>query len=332
MTNSEILVEIIRGGHLEGVHRGHAVICNGAGEVLESWGDPSTVIFPRSSCKMVQALPLVESGAADAFGLTSEQLALACASHEGAPLHTDGVARWLDGIGISQDALICGAQTPRDRDVRNALVKTDGSPCPIHNNCSGKHAGFLTLSKHLGASFDYVELDHPVQQAILAATEETADEATQGYGIDGCSAPNLRISLMGLARQMAAFTRAPHETGLRARAMTRLTNAMRAHPEHVAGQGRACTELMRAMDGAGVVKTGAEGVFIAILPELDRAIALKIEDGATRASEVVIAALLARVGAVQANDPLVVKRMMRPMPNFAGIDAAHLQPAAAIRP
>lgn len=332
MAQAEILIENLRGGHVEGVHRGHAIILNGAGEVIQSWGDPQAVIFPRSSCKMVQALPLIESGAADAFGLTSAHLALACASHQGADLHTDGVGAWLDGIGIDRAALICGAQMPRESSVKTHMIKTDTSPCPIHNNCSGKHAGFLTLAKHLGADFNYVDLDHPVQQAILAATEETADEAVQGHGIDGCSAPNFRLTLMGFGRQMAAFARAPQEVGSRARAMTRLVNAMRSHPEHVAGDGRACTELMHAMKGAGAVKTGAEGVFSAILPELDRAIVLKIEDGATRASEAAIAALLVRVGALQADDPMVVKRMLRPMPNFAGDQVAHLQPAATIRP
>lgn len=332
MSDAAVLVEVTRGGRLEGQHRGHALILNGDAEVLESWGNPDQIIFPRSSCKMVQALPLVESGAADAVGLGAEHLALACASHEGAPIHIDRVAAWLDELGIPQDALICGPQMPRDRALRTQMIKTDSSPCPIHNNCSGKHAGFLTLSQYLGGGADYVALDHPVQRAVHQVTAELAGEDPVGHGIDGCSAPNFALSLVGFGRQMAAFARAPRESGVRPRAMTRLINAMRAHPDLVAGEGRACTRLVRALDGQGAVKTGAEGVFAAILPELDRAIVLKIEDGATRASEAVMAALLIRVGALAKDDPVAQSLAYAPLKNFAGLSAGQLQPAATLIP
>lgn len=330
MSAAPVLVEAFRAGRLESQHRGHAMILDGAGEVLELWGDAGKVIYPRSSCKMVQALPLVESGAADAFGLRSEHLALACASHQGAAIHTDPVAAWLQELDIDQSAFRCGPQMPREESARRTLVKTDKSPCPIHNNCSGKHAGFLTLAKHLGAGPDYVAADHPVQIAVRAATEETAAETSPGFGIDGCSAPNFALTLAGLGRQMAAFTRAPREAGLRARAMTRLVNAMRAHPDLVAGEGRACTEFMMALDGAGAVKTGAEGVFVAILPELDRAIALKIEDGATRASECALAALLVRLGAVSRDHPLIRKRLDAPLRNWDGLVVGEIRAAPGL--
>lgn len=330
MTETPILVEVTRADRVESVHRGDAVICDGTGAVVEAWGDPLRVIFPRSSCKMVQALPLVESGAADAFGLTSEHLALACASHEGAAIHTDLAADWLQGIDVPQAAFRCGPQMPRDRAAKTALIKTDQSPCPIHNNCSGKHAGFLTLSKYLGAGADYVDPAHPVQQAVRAATEETAGETSPGFGIDGCSAPNFALTLAGFGRQMAAFASAPQHTGARARAMSRLVNAMRSHPELVAGDGRACTELMQAADGAAAVKTGAEAVFVAILPELDRAIALKIEDGSTRASECAIAALLVRVGAVDYNNPLVRKRLDAPLGNWDGLEVGAIRAVSGL--
>lgn len=330
MSDAAVLVEILRGGHHEGQHRGHVIICDGSGQIIEAWGNPDKVIFPRSSCKMVQALPLVESGAADAFGLTSEHLALACASHQGAPMHVDRVDAWLSGIGIPLDALICGPQASRDAALRSQMIKTDTSPCPIHNNCSGKHAGFLTLARHLGANDAYVDLDHPVQLAIAEVTEDTADEAIAGVGIDGCSAPNFAMTLHGFARQMAAFVRAPRETGVRARAMTRLVNAMRSHPELVAGEGRACTELMMAIDGAGAIKTGAEGVFAGIFPEHDRAVVLKIEDGATRASECVMAAMLVRLGIGAADHPLIAARLTKPFVNFGGLTVGELRPAPAL--
>lgn len=274
---------------------------------------------------MVQALPLVESGAADAVGLSSEHLALACASHSAEPAHTALVEGWLDGVGLPREGLLCGAHLPLDPDTRTGMIKRDESPCAIHNQCSGKHAGFMTLARHLGAGPDYLELDHPVQQAIRMATEETAGEAAQGVGTDGCSAPNFALSLRGLGRQMAQFASAPQRAGVRARAMTRLVNAMRSHPELVAGRRRACTLLMEAMGGSGAVKTGADGVYVAILPELDRAIALKIEDGHSGAAGAAMAALLAHVGAL---DPAAVPTGLKlggPIRNWAGQEVGALR-------
>ncbi|PIE12083.1 MAG: L-asparaginase [Rhodobacterales bacterium] len=331
MTAAPVLAEVFRGGHQEGQHRGHAVICGPDGEVIEAWGDPGAVIFPRSSCKMVQALPLVESGAADAFGLTSAQLALACASHEAAPIHNDAVRAWLSDLGLNDSDLECGPQPPRDREVKHGLIREGHSPCRVHNNCSGKHAGFLTLAKHLKAPTEgYVLPDHPVQQAARAALEDTAGETAQGYGIDGCSAPNYRVTLAGLGRSMASFAAAGARSDARSRAQSRLVDAMRSHPLLVAGNGRACTELMQAGQGRFAVKTGAEAVFIAILPETGHSIALKIEDGATRASEAVIAALLVRLGAVEPAHPLVQKRMNAVLRNFAGQEVGEVRAVAGL--
>ena len=151
MTHSVPLAEVWRGPFLESVHFGHAVVCDETGQITHAWGDPNAVVLPRSSSKMIQALPLIQSGAADAFNLTTEQLALACASHQGADIHTKRVGRWLEQLELTDDAFRCGPQTPADEPARNALIKTDQSPCQYHNNCSGKHAGFLTLAKHLGA-------------------------------------------------------------------------------------------------------------------------------------------------------------------------------------
>ncbi|EKD60763.1 MAG: L-asparaginase II, partial [uncultured bacterium] len=197
------MVELWRGGLLESTHRGHAVICDDTGAVVESWGDPGRVIFPRSSCKMLQALPLLESGAADAHGLSDAHIALSCASHQGAALHVNMAGRWLADLGLGEPDLRCGSHEPYDRDERDRLILAHEAPCQLHNNCSGKHSGFLTTVKHLKAGPEYVELDHPLQKAIKAATEEVTDEASAGFGIDGCSAPNFAMSVTGLARGMA---------------------------------------------------------------------------------------------------------------------------------
>lgn len=322
------MVELWRGGMRESVHSGHAVICDASGGIVEAWGDPAAVIFPRSSCKMLQALPLLESGAAEAHGLTDRQVALACASHEGAAIHTEAVTRWLADLGLSDGDLRCGAHEPYDKAERNRLIKADEAPCQCHNNCSGKHSGFLTLNRHIGGGSEYVEIDHPVQKAVKAAFEEVTGEASPGYGIDGCSAPNFATSVHGLARAMARFAAATGEGDARDRAMHRLTRAMGAHPEMVAGEGRACTELMRAMGGRVAIKTGAEAVFVAIVPERKLGIALKITDGGTRGAEGAIASLLIRLGVLDAAHPAARKRIDAVQKNWRGIEVGEVRRAA----
>lgn len=327
MTQPVPMAELWRGPFLESVHLGHAVVCDDTGQVVQAWGDPSAVILPRSSCKMVQALPLIESGAADAFGLGVDQLALACASHKGAAIHTDRVKAWLAGLGLGDDDFRCGPQVPSDRPARDEMIKTDASPCQWHNNCSGKHSGFLTLNKHLGGGADYIDPAHPVQHAVRAAFEDTTGEDTPGFGIDGCSAPNFATTVHGLARAMAQFASAGDDN-LRGRAQRRLIEAMTAYPELVAGEGHACTELMRAMDGRVAIKTGAEAVFVAIIPEKRMGVALKIADGSTRGSECAITAILAHLGVLDPDHPAAQKRMNAPQLNRRGIDAATLKPAS----
>lgn len=326
MPNPHPMAELWRGGLLESTHAGHAVIW-GPGGIEEAWGDPATVIFPRSSCKMIQALPLIETGAADAMGLTDAQLAFACASHQGEGRHVAMAADWLSTIGLAEPDLRCGAHEPYDRAERDRLIKTDSSPCQLHNNCSGKHCGFLTVTRHLKAGPEYVEIDHPLQRAIKAVTEEVTGEAVAGYGIDGCSAPNFAMSVAGLARAMQAFAAASDSADTRSRAMHRLTQAMATYPENVAGEGRACTELMRAMGHKVALKTGAEAVFVAILPEQKRGIALKIVDGGTRGSEAAITALLVRAGVLDRNHPAAQKRLGGKLTNWRGLETGWVQTA-----
>ncbi len=322
--------EIWRGPFLESVHRGHAVICGPDGQIIEAWGDPDCVVLPRSSSKMIQGLPLVESGAADAAGLTQAQLALACASHEGAAIHTKAVNAWMADMGLSDDDFRCGPQEPRDIEERNALIRSGQPVCRVHNNCSGKHAGFLTLTRHLKAGPDYVDPAHPVQLAGRTALEEVTGLDSPGYGIDGCSAPNFATTLHGMARAMAFFATAREGQGTRASAAARLRDAMIAYPELVAGEGRACTELMRAMNGRVAVKTGAEAFFIAIIPETGMGIALKVTDGGTRGAECAIAALLVRLGLLDAENPATRKRMNAVIRNFAGLETGVMRPAEGL--
>ncbi len=319
------MVQLWRGGMLESTHRGHAVICDAAGQIVESWGDPARVIFPRSSCKMLQALPLLESGAAAAVGLTDAHVALSCASHQGAALHVGMARDWLADLGLAEADLRCGSHEPYDRAERDRLILAHEGPCQLHNNCSGKHSGFLTTVKHLKAGPEYVELDHPLQRAVKAAFEEVTGEDSPGFGIDGCSAPNFATSVAGLARAMSAFAAAKEDGSVRDRAMHRLTRSMAAYPDLVAGEGRACTELMLAMGGRVAIKTGAEAVFVAIVPEKKLGIALKIEDGNSRASEAALVALLARIGVLDADHPMAQKRLPAPQMNCRGLRTGELR-------
>lgn len=322
------MVEIWRGELLENLHVGHAVICDASGGIVEAWGDPRAVIYPRSSCKMIQALPLVESGAADAAGLTVAQLALSCASHRGAAIHTGMVTDWLAALGLGEADLRCGPQMPDDADAFRRLLCSDAAPCQIHNNCSGKHSGFLTLNRHLKAGPEYVDPDHPVQRAVRAAFEEVTAESSPGYGIDGCSAPNFATTVAGLARAMAFYAGANPEGSLRERSAARLIRAIMAYPELVDGEGGVCTGLMRAMAGKVAAKPGADGVYVAILPERGLGVALKIVDGSGPAREAAITAILIRLGVLDAGHPIAVRTLSGPVRNRRGIAVGEVRLSA----
>ena len=292
-----ILVEITRGPLVESVHRGAVAIANADGEIVFSLGNIETPTFPRSSLKMVQALPLVDSGAADAFGLGPEQLALACASHSGEPIHTERVAAWLERIGCTEQDLACGAHSSRVEDVNDAMIRRGKKPTRIYNNCSGKHTGFLTVARHWDiATNGYEHRHHPVQEAVERALCELAGVKEVQAGVDGCAAPAFAFPTAAFARALAKFANPRGVAKPRADAMKRLVSAMIAHPELVAGTGRSDTILMRAAKGRIATKAGAEAYYAAIVPEVGLGIALKIDDGAGRAAETAITAILDKLG------------------------------------
>lgn len=299
-----VLVELTRGKLVESIHRGAIAIVHASGSVVRSVGEIEDPVYPRSSLKPLQALPLLESGAADAFSLNDEEVALACASHSGEPMHTERVRAWLARLGLSGADLACGPHPVRDESTRTAMLCAHEEPTAIHNNCSGKHSGFLTLAKHLQApTKGYERVDHPVQIAVRQVIAELGGVDTDmPWGVDGCAAPNFALSLMSFARALAQFTQPERHAPARAAAMRRILGAMTRYPELVSGTGRACAILMRAAGGHVAVKTGAEGVFAAIIPEKRLGIALKIDDGATRASETAMATLLERLGVLDSSD------------------------------
>ncbi len=299
----QIMCEIWRGTYLESVHTGMAVICDKEGEISHQWGDPSALILPRSSAKMMQAIPLIISGAEKKFSIGEDLLALACASHNAAEIHLSRVVGWLSHLGFSDTDLRCGSQPPKDPHVKKEMREKGHSPCQIHNNCSGKHAGFLSVSRHLNAGAEYTDPDHPVQLMVMDVFQELTQNKVDGIVIDGCSAPNPAMPLYSLAKAMSWFATAHKRDDQLSKAALKLRNAMVNYPELVAGERRACTNLMKACEKKAILKTGAEGVFVAILPELEKGIALKIFDGGTRASECAIASLLIQLGVLNPNHP-----------------------------
>lgn len=320
-----VLVEVSRTPLTESVHRGAAAVVSADGRVIAAWGDVDRPVFPRSAIKFIQALPLIESGAADAFGVTDEELALACASHNGEPRHVEIARAWLARIGLTEADLHCGPHPPSEPGVARALYASGVEPTRAHNNCSGKHVGFLTTALHLGLNPQgYAKQEHPIQERVRAALGDLAglDPDRLIIGNDGCGACNYALPLQSLAR---AFARLSDPRGLdpaRAAAVARLSAAIRKDPFLIAGTDRACTRLITAATGETLVKVGAEGVFVATLPAQRLGIAVKIADGAARAAEIAIATLLHRFGALPDRGFLV-----HPLVNTRGEVVGHVRAA-----
>ena len=297
MTNP-VLVEVLRGGIVESVHRGSAIVCDAGGAVVFEAGDADKRVFPRSAVKSIQALPLIESGAADRFGFGDKEIALACASHSGEPAHAELSRSMLASAGLDDAALECGWHWPMREDAALELARTGGQPCALHNNCSGKHSGFVCTCVHEGVDpRGYVGREHKSQQWVYEAMEAVtgALHGEDVCAIDGCSIPTYAVPLKSLALGMARMATGTGMAPERAKAARRIFAACMAEPFYVAGTGRSDTKIMTAGKGRIFTKTGAEGVFCAALPELGFGIALKCDDGTTRASDVMIAALLAHL-------------------------------------
>ncbi len=300
---AEPLVEVRRGAITESRHRGHVVAVEPDGKVIAYLGAPETVTFLRSSAKPFQALPLLVSGAADRFGFTDREVTLACASHNGEPIHTELVASMLKKIGLGPEALKCGVHEPYSVEVAQELRDRGEAPNVLHNNCSGKHAGMLALALHLGAPIEtYNKPEHPVQLAIGKTVAQFSGVAVEdmAVGIDGCAVPVFGITVKAMALAYARLVLPPANFDEATRnACARIVRVMSAYPELIGGTSdRLDTEIMRAAPGRLISKVGAEGVYTAgVLPceEWPRGLglALKIEDGDDRRARptVVIEAL-----------------------------------------
>jgi L-asparaginase II len=293
-----VLVEVTRGARVESRHRGAVAVCDSDGRMVFALGDSDAAVFPRSAIKAFQALPLVESGAADRYGLTKAEIALACASHSGEPIHARTALAMLQKCGRGVGALECGIHWPSNDEAARALAAKSAEPSALHNNCSGKHAGFVCLSCAAGVEpGGYVAPDHFVQREVRAAIEDMTETPLADPGVravDGCAIPTYAIPLKALAQGFARFGAGDRLTPGRAAATKRIREAVAAHPDMVAGVGRFDTVAMQALGLRAFVKTGAEGVYCAALPELGLGVAIKCDDGARRAAETAMAALIVR--------------------------------------
>ncbi|MER9327623.1 asparaginase [Mesorhizobium sp. M0488] len=329
-----VLIEVLRGAIVESAHRGAVAVFDADGKSVWEIGDTSKPVFPRSAVKAIQALPLVESGAADAYGFGNRELALACASHSGEPAHVELARSMLARAGLDGSALECGAHWPSNHGAEIALARAGELPNALHNNCSGKHSGFLCTCVHSGiAHRGYVKADHALQdmvrdamQAVTGAIHGADERAT-----DGCSIPTYAVPLKSFALGFARMATARGFGPERAKAAKRLLAACMAEPFFVAGTGRADVALMEAAPGRIFVKGGAEGVHCAAIPELGLGIALKCDDGAGRAGEAIVAAVLAKL--LRADEALAAKLLELasvPIASRIGAKVGGLRPTAAL--
>ncbi|AQS87757.1 L-asparaginase II [Neoasaia chiangmaiensis NBRC 101099] len=294
-----VLAEVLRGDRVESRHGGRAVVVDAAGRVVWSMGDVAAAVYPRSTVKALLALPLVETGTASRLNLSDDELALACASHNGEAAHAETAARMLSRVGRDVGCLECGTHWPTLDSAARELAAEGKAASPLHNNCSGKHAGMICVACDQGIDpTGYISPDHPVQQAATAVLAEMTGAAHEDAmrGIDGCSMPTYAIPLTALARGFARFGGGVGLHPDRAAAASRLRAAVAAAPFMVAGSGRFDTVLMRHFGERLFCKMGAEGVMVAALPQLGLGFALKADDGGNRAVEVALAALLRRFG------------------------------------
>ncbi|NIX76847.1 asparaginase [Microvirga terricola] len=330
--DNPFLVEVTRGNLVESRHRGSIAVVDADGGTVLSLGDVERRVFPRSAVKAIQALPLIESGIADKYSLSDEEIALACASHSGEPEHVRVAQSMLAKAGRDATCLECGAHWPSGEAAKLALAAQGEKPNALHNNCSGKHAGFICLACGLDEDpRGYVKSAHPVQQAVRAALEDLtgASHTEEVSGIDGCSIPTYAIPLPSLAFGFAKFGAGVGLSSGYKSAAERIRQAVARHPFMVAGTDRFDTKLMTVLGERVFVKVGAEGVFCAAFPELGFGVALKADDGNGRAAEAMMAGLVLRFLQLADEQRAAVEALAQPvLKNWNGIEVGRIRPSS----
>ncbi len=331
----ELLVEVTRNEIVESRHFGAAVVCDFQGNIVESWGDISGLVFPRSALKPMLAIHLIESGASDHYSLSDVDLALACSSHQGEGIHQNAVKSWLNRIGLVEENLACGPVLPEHTDSAHELLVSGQQGCRIYHNCSGKHTGFLTNALHLNMSIDnYQQSEHPLQQLSFDILSSLIDVDVRDYpmGIDGCGLSAPTMSLRELSYGVARFAKPDNLSQIRAQAIYRLHKAMSNKPYYTAGHGTVVSELIEITNGSVLAKTGAEGIAIAALPKQGWGIALKIADGSDRARTVALLAILDHLDVFTHAMKDELKPYAAPiLLNSRGISVGKIRPAKLVR-
>ncbi|HEV7701679.1 MAG TPA: asparaginase [Pyrinomonadaceae bacterium] len=304
------LASVIRGDIVESVHSGHVSIVDGKGNDIFDAGSTSTVTFFRSACKPFQAIPFITSGAADVFGFTDDEIAMASASHSGEPMHVERVIRMLNKAGFTESDLRCGAHLPFNEEESHKLLRAGETSTQLHNNCSGKHAAMLALAKHIDADIaTYEQIDHPVQRRVLRCVSDLAEMPVDeiSIGIDGCAAPNFAVPVRSMAKSFVNLVYPVRLDPTVQNAAARVVGAMTNYPELIGGTGRLDTMLMRAAAGKVVSKVGADGVWCCGVLPCDRypsglGIALKVSDGDDhRGRPVVAVSILKQLGLISSD-------------------------------
>lgn len=336
MQINPILAELTRGGEVESVHRGAFAVARADGSIAVATGDIYKPVFPRSAVKSIQALAIFRSGAIEKFPFTDEMLALTCASHRGEPRHVALAQQMLEMIGCTVADLECGAHLPGDPMARDALRKRGEAPSALHNNCSGKHAGMLSVARALGVPVrGYSERDHPVQQLVRQGLADvTGALLSEAHcGTDGCSVPTWGVPLSALAKGFARMGAGEGLDADTAKAANRLCDAASANSFFVSGTGRPDTDLMTAFGGRLMLKGGAEGVYCGALRDKGLGFAIKIDDGKNEAAELVAASLIAAISAPSGNEAAALApwtgHMLR---NVRGIEVGAFRATAVARP
>ncbi|WP_419799176.1 MAG: asparaginase [Terasakiella sp.] len=330
-----VLIEVTRGSTVESQHRGAFCVVDTQRNIIASQGDIDSPVFPRSSIKAIQALVMMESGAAETYGFNDEEIALACSSHNGEVVHVGVAQAMLNKLGLSKDMLQCGSHWPMSEEAGRHLAMEGETPCSLHNNCSGKHSGFLAyLKKEKIMPTGYGQPDHILQQKIRNTLEDVCeiDLSAAPIGIDGCDIPTWAVPLKNLALGFAKYSRpdlffSPDRTN----AITRITQAVLAHPYMVAGKDRYDTRLMEAFPGRIFSKVGAEGVFCAFVPERGLGIAVKCDDGAVRGAETMLSIVLEDLGVFTKDDfdkAGVLDLLVHPLKNRNGVHVGDIRRAS----
>lgn len=316
-------VQVVRGNFTESVHLVDAVVVDADGKTVASFGNQEMVTYPRSAIKMIQAFMLLQSGALEKYDLTPTEIALACSSHLGEPIHVDHVKKWHQRVHLHEHDLVCGAHLPFDTDSAHDLIRKDEKPTRYHNNCSGKHSGILCGVMASDQKIQgYETYDHWAQVNLRKTLSQLSglDLDKAEWGVDGCGIPSYVMTLKGMAVGMSALLGKNKSSEWNTAAKI-ICDSVAAHPYFISGKGSLCTVAMEVTSGRNIIKAGAEGVYCGVLREQGLAYALKVHDGTYRAAEAASAALLEAFGGITSNEVVQLSRYTRPViKNWVGLE------------